>query len=320
MKLAVVLAVMAGQAAWGADPMLLVVNKHEDNIAYVNPKTLEIVARVQTGHDPHEMVISKDGRFAYVSNYEAPGNTISVIDLVKREHVQQINTDPYTRIHGAAITPDGAFAYFTAGQTGYAVEVDTKTNKVTRGIPTHGKISHYVVLSPDGKRIYTANIETQNVSVIDRVSGDLIAQVPGDKGCEGLQFTPDGKYLWAANQDAGNITIIDAATNKVAETLPCPGMPLRIRFLRDGSRALVSNWVEKGELVVIDVPGRKEIKRLPVGNQPIGVLITPDEKRAFVTSMTSDEVHVINLENLSVEGKFTTGKGCDAMAWWTQPE
>ncbi len=301
-------------------PVLLVVNKHEDTMSYVDPDSLTILGQVTTGHDPHELVITPDRRYAYISNYAPPGDSISVIDLVKREHILQIPTGRYTRIHSAAITPDGRFAYFTAGQTGYVVEVDTATNTVTRGIPTHGKISHMVVVSPDGTKLYTANIETQNVSVIDRLSGDLVTQIPCDKGCEGLTFTPDGKQLWAANQDAGTISIIDLAEHQVVETLPCPGVPLRIAFTSDGRLALVSNWVEKGEVVVFDVASRVERKRLPVGNQPIGVLVAPDDTRAFVTSMTSDEVHVIDLESLTVGRRFVTGKGSDAMAWWSPPD
>jgi len=301
-------------------PVLLVLNKHEDTMCYVDPLTLASIARVPAGHDPHEMVIPPDQGFAYVSNYAPPGNTISVIDLTQRALRMQIPTEPFVRIHGAAIAPDGTHAYFTAGQTGYVVEVDTQANRVTRGIPTHGEISHMVLVSPDGRRIYTANIGSRNVSVIDRESGDLMTQVPCDAGCEGMAFTPDGGYLWAANQDAAGITIIDTTTHDVAATLPCPGVPLRIRFIEDGSLALVTNWVAEGELVVIDVARPREVKRLRVGNQPIGVTVSPDGGRAFVTNMSSDDIHVIDMGSLSVVGRFSTGAGPDAMAWWYSSE
>ena len=297
-------------------PTLLIVNKHGDTMSYVDPVTYEILGENTTGHDPHEMVVTPDQRFAYLSNYADPGNTVSVIDLEAKKHIQQIPTDPYTRIHSAARTADGRFAYFTAGQTGFVVEVDTTTNTVSRGIPTHGKISHMVVVSPDGNRLYTANIETQNVSVIDRKSGELQTQIPCEEGCEGLTFTPDSKQLWAANQVAGSITIIDTATHTVIETIPCPGMPLRVRFTADGKRALVSSWVAKGEVVVFDALTRKEIKRIPVGNQPIGIEITPDQQRAFITCMTSNDVYVIDLNTLEVIHRFETGLGSDAMGWY----
>ncbi|MBI3119577.1 MAG: DUF1080 domain-containing protein [Candidatus Hydrogenedentes bacterium] len=295
---------------------LLVVNKHEDTMSFLDPVTLHEFARVATGHDPHEIAVTPDRRFAYISNYAEPGNTVSLIDLVEKKHVTQIPTGEFARIHSAAMAPDGKFVYFTAGQSGHVVEISTETNEVKRGIPTQGKISHMVVVSPDGARLYTANIESQNVSVIERASGSLLAQVPCEAGCEGMAFTPDGSRLWVANQNAGSITIIDPQALHAEATIPCPGTPLRIRFTQDGKRALVTNWVAAGELVIIDTATRQEVKRLRVGDQPIGVEISPDQQRAFVTSMTSSEVHVIDLVKLEVTGRLYTGLGCDAMAWW----
>ncbi|MBI5095202.1 MAG: beta-propeller fold lactonase family protein [Candidatus Hydrogenedentes bacterium] len=299
--------------------VLLVLNKHEDTISFVNPRTLEPIAKIPTGPNPHEIVLSKDSRFAYLSNYAPPGNTVSVIDLVERKHVAQISTGEYSRIHGAAMAPDGKHAYFTAGQTGFVVEIDTQTNKVTRGIPTHGKISHMVLVSHDNKRLYTANIDTQNVSVIDRESGALITQIPCGKGCEGMAFTPDRKQLWALNQEGDSITIIDLATHTPVKTIPCPGKPVRIRFTLDGRRALVSSWTEKGEVVVLDVATLTEIKCLPVGSRAIGLELSPDGKHAFAGCEETDGVHVIDLDSLTVTGKFQTGNGSDSMAWWTPP-
>ncbi len=305
---------------YAEDSLLLVCNKHEDTLSFVDAVRLEPIVKIPTGPNPHEIVLSADRRFAFISNYAPPGNTISVIDLVNRKHVRQISTGEYGRIHGAAIAPDGRQAYFTAGQSGYVVEVDTATCNVIRAIPTHGKISHMVVVSPDGKRLYTANIVTENVSVLDRASGDLVCQVPCGKGAEGMCFTPDGKHLWVGNQEAGSITVIDVNTHTALETFSCPGMPVRIRFTPDGKRALVSSWTDPGELVVIEAASHKEIKRIPVGRQAIGMELAPDGKRVFVGCEHTDGVHVVDLESLSVAGKIMTGDGSDAMAWWTPPK
>ena len=317
-------------------PALLVANKHSNTLSFVNPKTLEVIETIPTGPNPHEITVTPDQRFAYLSNYAPPGNTISVVDLHGKKMIKEIYTGQYTRIHGAAMAPDGKHAYFTAGQTGYVVEVDTRTNEVTRGIPTHGKISHTVYVSPDGKHLYTGNIVSENISVIDRSSGKLIAQIPAGEGCEGMAFTPDGKNLWAANQTGGTITIIDLVTHKPIETFGCPGMPVRIRFTRDGKLALVSSWTKTGELVVIDVATRRELKRIRVGDFAIGVELSPDGKRAFVgcedsmeaeilpdgservktNSGDSDGVHVVDMTTLSVESVVKTGLGPDPMVMW----
>ncbi len=310
----------AQETAAKTPAVLLVANKHDDTLCFINPNTLEIIQTIATGPNPHEIIVTPDRRFAYLSNYAPPGNTISVIDLVQKKHVLQIATGQYTRIHGTAMAPDGENAYFTAGQTGFVVEVDTQTNQVTRGIPTHGKISHMVLVSRDGRRLYTANIVSQNVSVIDRVSGERITQIPCGKGVEGMAFTPDGKYLWAANQTGGSIAIIDLATHKPIKTFDCPGMPVRIRFTDDGRLALVPSWTKEGQLIVIDVTTHKEVKRVEVGGYAIGVEISPDGKRAFVGCEHADGVHVIDMDTLTVEAVIKTGDGPDPMMMWFPPE
>jgi len=299
--------------------IFLVANKHDDTLCFIDPRTLEIVQTIATGPNPHEIVVTPDQRFAYLSNYAPPGNTISVIDLVQRKHIAQIPTGKFTRVHGTAMAPDGTNAYFTAGQTGFVVEVDTRTNQVIRGIPTCGKVSHMVLVSGDGKRLYTANIESRNVSVIDRASGALIAQVPCGEGCEGMAVTPDGKHLWAANQTGGTITIIDLATHEAVETFACPGMPVRIRFTDDGRLALVPSWEKDGQLIVIDTATLRESKRIKVGGYAIGVEIAPDGRRAFVGCEHADGVHVIDMTTLAVEKVIKTGNGPDPMAWWFPP-
>jgi YVTN family beta-propeller protein len=331
--------VMSASEKSNPEPLLLVANKHSNSLCFINPRTLKVIETIRTGPNPHEIIVSPDQRFAYLTNYAPPGNTISLIDLVGRKHIKQINTGEFTRIHGSAMAPDGRNAYFTAGQTGYVVEIDTKTNEVVRGIPTNGKISHMVYISPDGQKLYTANIVSENISVIDRVSGNLITQIKCGSGVEGMAFTPDGKYLWAANQTGGTITIIDVASNIALETFDCPGMPVRIKFTNDGKLALIPGWIKEGVLTVIDVATHKEIKRIRVGDYAIGIELTPDGTRAFVgcedsdkteidpngkeiltfSGQKSDGVHVIDMKTLTVEAIIKTGLGPDPMVMWVPP-
>ena len=48
---------------------LLVLAKSDNTVALVDPATLEILTPVAAGPDPHEIVASDDGKFAYISNY-----------------------------------------------------------------------------------------------------------------------------------------------------------------------------------------------------------------------------------------------------------
>lgn len=327
-----------GEEADTTYAILLVANKHSNTLSYVDLITFEVLETIPTGPNPHEIILTPDHKFAYLSSYIPPGNTISVVDLVKKKMVTEINTGEFTRIHGTAMAPDGKNAYFTAGQTGYVVEVDTKTNKVTRGIPTHGKISHMVYVSPDGQKLYTGNIVSGDVSVIDRDSGELISKIKTGKGAGGMAFGPDRKTLWVTNETDETISIIDIESNKVIENIACPGMIKRIGFTKDGKRALITSWKKEGQVIVLDTKTKKEIKRITVGDFAIGVEFSPDGQHAFIgcedardlkvlaggeekiiSAKQSDGVHVIDLESLTVVKIIKTGMGPDPMLIWNAP-
>src|SRR3981081_2764042 len=62
---------------------LLALSKGEQSLSIVDPTTLTVVARVPAGPDPHEVVASDDGKFAFISNYGGGSyNTITAVDLL----------------------------------------------------------------------------------------------------------------------------------------------------------------------------------------------------------------------------------------------
>ena len=59
---------------------LLVLSKGEHTLAIVDPSSLKVIAKAPVGEDPHEVIASTDGKFAYVSNYGGGRyNTLVVI-------------------------------------------------------------------------------------------------------------------------------------------------------------------------------------------------------------------------------------------------
>ena len=56
---------------------LLVLNKDDNQLAIVDPSSKKVIATVPTGTAPHEVTVSDDGRWAYVSNYGGFGPNAS---------------------------------------------------------------------------------------------------------------------------------------------------------------------------------------------------------------------------------------------------
>lgn len=306
-------------AAQTPSSALLVLNKEDNALAIVDPVTQKVVGRVPTGEAPHELAVSTDGKLAFSANYgtaQNPGNTISVIDLVAQKELRRVDLGVLRRPHGIFFA-DGK-VYFTAEVNKLIGRYDPASNQIDWLLGTGQNSTHMILVSKDLNRIFTANIGSDSISIIERVSGPAgwnATVVPVGKGPEAVDMSPDGKEIWTSHSRDGGVSIIDIATKKVTHTLNAlTKRSNRLKFTPDGKRVLISD-MEGAELVVLDAVAHKEIKRMNVGRTPEGILITPDGSRAYVATNADNNVAVIDLKTLELKGHIATGSGPDGMAW-----
>jgi YVTN family beta-propeller protein len=299
-------------------PRLLVLNKDDATFAAVDPASGRVLGTVPVGDGPHELVASSDGKWAFASNYgtgAAPGHTISMIDVAALKELRRIDIAPLGRPHGLAFA--NGKLYFTAEANKAIARYDPQADRIDWKFETGQDATHMVLLSKDGRRIFTANIASNSISEIEEGSGGTWAQtvIPVGKGPEGIELSPDGKEVWTAHSRDGGVSIIDVAGRKVIGTIDAgTKRSNRIKLTRDGKYALVSD-LESGDLVVLDVAGRKVMKRIPLGKSPEGVLIPPDGSRAFVAVTGDNQIAAIDLKTWQVTSRIQPGKGPDGMAW-----
>jgi len=87
---------------------LLALSKGEQSLSIVDPATLTVVARVPAGPDPHEVIASDDGKFAFISNYGGGSyNTITVVDLLAQKTLPIIDLGALRGPHGLAFVGGG---------------------------------------------------------------------------------------------------------------------------------------------------------------------------------------------------------------------
>ncbi|HXZ80458.1 MAG TPA: YncE family protein [Terriglobales bacterium] len=304
--------------AMAQDPLLLVLNKSENSLVMVDPATRKIVNKVPTGEGPHEVTVSSDGKTAFVANYGArePGSTISVVDIAGGKELRRVDLGALRRPHGMAFG-DGK-VYFTAEVNKLIGRYDPAGDRVDWLLGTGQNLTHMVVLSADLTRIFTANIGSDSVTVIEKATtppGWNEAVIPVGKGPEGIDLSPDGKELWTAHSRDGGVSIIDIGGRRVSQTLDLhTKRSNRLKFTPDGKLVLISD-MEGDELLVLDAAARKEVKRLKPGHQPEGILITPDGERAYIAVAGDNAVAVVDLKTLEVIDHIPTGSGPDGMAW-----
>lgn len=325
---------------------LLALSKHDHTLAIVDPTTLQVIARAPVGPDPHEVIASSDGKTAYVSIYGfGRYHALSVIDLVAQKALPDIDTGALTGPHGLAFV--GGKLYFTAEGAKAIARYNPASAKIDWIMGTGQNRTHMVYVTPDENHIYTTNVNSATVSIIEKVAlppmgpppgappaGGMPGPPPGGpapggpprmdwnetvipvgKGSEGFDVSPDGRELWTANAQDGTLSVIDLDARKVVATLDAKVFGAnRLKFTLDGEHVLISS-LRGGDLVVYDAATRTEWKRLPIGHGAAGILIEPGGARAFVACTPDNSIAVVDLKTFAVTGHVDVGGEPDGLAW-----
>jgi YVTN family beta-propeller protein len=313
--IALATAAVAGQ---GPRAQLLVLDKEDAAMAAIDVPSGKVLWTVAVGEGPHELAATPDGRYAFASNYgtaSSPGHTISMIDLAAHNERRRIDVSPLGRPHGLAV--NGGKLYFTAEANKTIARYDPAKDAIDWRFETGQNTTHMIVVSKDAKRIFTSNIGSDSISIIDAAPGGAWRQtvVGVGKGPEALELSPDGSQIWTAHSRDGGVTAIDAATKKVARRFDAgTKRSNRLKFSADGKYILISDD-DAGDLVVFDAATRTLAKRIPLGKSPEGIVVAGDGSHVFVAVNGDNAVAVIDPKTWQVTARIAPGHGPDGMAW-----
>lgn len=322
-------ALLTAGLTWSAETpheSLLVLSKGDHTIAIVDPATLKVIAKAPVGEDPHEVIASSDGKFAYVSNYGGGAyNTLTLIDLVGQKRMKTIDLGPLRGPHGLAFM--GGKAWFTAEAAKAIGSYDPVAERVDWILGTGQDGTHMIFVTGGMSRVYTTNIGSATVSVLEkstRTAGGRSRTdweqtlIPVGRRGEGFDVAPDGKELWVANAGDGTVSIIDLGAKQVTGTLQAnvPGAN-RLKFTPDGKLVFISSLGGAG-ITILDAATHKEVKRIDMPKGAAGIEMQPDGSRAFVACTGHNFVAVIDLKSLEITSRIDAGPQPDGLAWSVQ--
>ena len=219
--------------AGSGESVLLIANKGEQTLGIVDPQVGTQVATVaEGGVTGHEVIASPDGRTAYVPIYGnsgvgkpgTDGTKIDVIDIASRKVTGTIDFGHGVRPHCPLIGPKDGMLYVTTELDKTISIIDPKTLKIVGSIPTGQPESHMLIIAPDGKRGYTANVGPGTVSVLDMESRKTIIVIPISGQTQRIAISNDGKLVFTSDQTKPQMAVIDTATNKIKTWIPLPGL------------------------------------------------------------------------------------------------
>ena len=198
----------------------IVVAEARKRLDFRDPKTMALQYSIDTPGCPgiNHADFTIDGRFA-VFTCEFSG-TLAKIDLQKREVASYLKlTMPSTRFKEDKAPRTEPGKVWEPGAT----ELCT----VTKGMPQD------IRSSPDGKRLFIADMHADGVHIVDVESFQKVGFIATGIGAHGLYPSRDGKNLYVANRGShkihgpklgnGGVAVISFATEKVIQRWAVPG-------------------------------------------------------------------------------------------------
>jgi len=166
------------------DPRTSVANNGTVSVLSKQNDAWTCTKSISVGQHPSGMVASRQGRLVFVAN--ASSDTVSVISTTTDEVVETISTRPAARLpfgsgsNALALSPDGATLYVANGTNNCLAVValgakareaaapGIPTTSALRGLIPTGWYPGAVQVSPDGKRLFVANIKGHGLLAVMR--------------------------------------------------------------------------------------------------------------------------------------------------------
>ena len=272
----------------------------------IDLKTME-TRKVRLGNAPEHFMVSHDGGWAYVGNMEE--GTVSIVDLTNGKEIKRIAG--FYEPHGFSILPDMSKVYVAnLGAHGIGV-IDVKSQALVKNIyigSSHvlasvnldSRLSEingivHPTLTPDGRYIYAADGDSNQVAVIDTRTDRIIKNITVGENPWRAYMSPDGTKALVPNNGDQTVSIIDVKTNKVITTFPGGEGMTGVNFVNGGKKAYIISQPESA-LYVIDMEKYRELKRIKFGE---GLMLetattTPDGKTVYLVCSTNNSVYVID--------------------------
>ncbi len=290
---------------WGQDSLLLVLHKGGSSLGFYSQEG-KLLTLVPVGKHPHEMLLSADGRFVYITDngtmrIEEPGaggNTVSIIDVAARKKIGEISLGKYHRPHGIDLDRRTGLLAVTCEFPDALLIVDPVKRTVVKVYETKGKTSHMVKFGPGGARAFVSNSTSNDVACILLASGE-VRSIPTGERPEGSVLSQSGHELYVCNREGRTISVIDTAKQAVVAEIPTANGPVRIGLTPDGRR-LVYALLHDQAIEIADPAARKVTAQVKLGDRLVSLGISPDGRRAFASAEENDTVYVVSIP----EGKL----------------
>jgi DNA-binding beta-propeller fold protein YncE len=303
----------------GGDAILVLVEKGDGRLAFMNLRTSTFETRIDLGKYPHELLVDLDRGYALVGHYgqqssaEAGpgGSSVFVVDLATRAVVNTLDCAPHGRIHGIAQDKSGCvYALSESDALLLRFERALGTTKPSAVIPVGGDKSHLITVTADGCHAFSMNLASNSVTKLKLAEPESSPAplTPGDRP-EGNCLSSDESILFVTNRGSDTVAAVNVAGWTVERVAKVRRDPLRV-YLAGRDRLLVI-FLEGRALALLEQETLQELAHLNLQARPTAACVVGNGGRAFV-SLDSNVVLEVDLQTFEPIATRATGSEPDA--------
>jgi DNA-binding beta-propeller fold protein YncE len=302
---------------------MIAVDKMGGKVLFLDPATYKTEVVIDGfPRTVHELLIVPETGMAYVPIFgdgvhgrnPNPQHLLCVFDLAKRAHVGTIDLRPYIAPHTLKLGPDGLI-YITCENSAVVAVIDRTSNKVVEAIDSGSTNGHRLIISSDGKRLYTENEEDATVSVIDLPARKLLGKIKTPRPLAGIAISADDRTVVAVDDAEPKLILIDTEAGRVRDEVVLDGVPKAAQIARyapDNSLLAVTSL--NSDTVSLVEPSFTRQTAIKVGSQPMDMAFRGNE--LFVACQGDGSVHVIDIPNRRAKSSFKAGTGCESLGFF----
>ena len=225
--------------------------------------------------------------------YISHGGDVEVVDLDSQKPITKITN--LNRIHGITVADDLNRGFISDGADNVVVIFDLKSHAVLKKVKT-GTNPDGILFDPATKRVFAFNGRSQDVTVIDGATGEVVGTTDLG-GKPEFPVTDEKGKIYVNIEDKNEIVEINPSTLKVQNRwslAPCEepsGLAL------DTANGRLFSVCSNQMMMVVDAESGKIVATLPIGKGPDATGFDADRKLAFSSNGRDGTLTVIKQES-----------------------
>ena len=229
-----------------------VANDGDDGgVTVIDVANLKVAAKISTSAGEHDLVISNDNHFAFVSNRKS--ESVSVVDIRKLTKVSDVKVGPGPV--SMALSELSKAIYVASESDGVITVIDGESQQVIARMKTQPG-ARSIRFAPGGRYGFVLNTKQSTLTIFDAASNRVLHEVNAGKSPDQIMFSDT--FAFVRSLETENVEMLRLATiGKEVDVTEFPGgqaapgkgsTPVRadsIVLAPEGNSVIVANPVDK---------------------------------------------------------------------------